>query len=77
MSSDELLKEIKKLKNNKIINAGLVGFSVGVMIYSAVKTGFSLFTFFPLLVVYLIVRNSKNNKIMEEEMQEELYFRSL
>lgn len=77
VSSDELLKEIKKLKTNKIINAVVIGFSVGVMIYSAINNGFSLFTFFPLLVVYLIVRNLNKNKIAVEEMQDELRSRSL
>jgi hypothetical protein len=72
MSSQELLVEIKKLKGRKIVDAVIIGFSFGVMIFSAVKNGFSFFTFFPLLVVYLIVKNLKNDKILQNEIDKEL-----
>ena len=72
MSSHELLIEIKKIKTRKIVDAVIIGFSFGVMIFSAVKNGFNFFTFFPLLVVYLIVKNSKNDKILQNEIEKEL-----
>lgn len=76
LSEQELLQKMKKLKTNKIIDAGLVGFTLGIVVYSAVKNGFGFFTFFPLILTYAIVRNSNNNKILEKEIQKELDSRS-
>jgi len=69
LSDQELLQKIKTLKTNKIVDAIMVGFTIGIVIYSAVKNGFGFFTFFPLILTYLIIRNSKNNKILENELQ--------
>lgn len=77
LSDQDLLQKIKNIKNNNIIDAVIIGFSIGVVIYSAVKSGFGLVTFLPLIVVYLIVRNSANNKILEKEIQKELKHRNL
>lgn len=77
LSDQELLQKIKSLKTNKIIDAILVGFTLGIVFYSAIKNGFKFFTFFPLVLTYVIVRNSKNNKILEKEIQNELDSRSL
>ena len=73
----ELLQKLKKVKNNKIIDATIIGFTVGIAIYGAVRNGFEFFTFFPLILAYIIVRNSTNNKILEKEIQKELKSRNL
>lgn len=57
-NNDELLLKKKKLKNDKIIGAAIVGFSVGIAIYSAVKNGLDFFTFFPLFLAYIFINNS-------------------
>lgn len=77
LSDQELLKKIKNLKNNKIVDATIIGFTIGIVFYSAVENGFGFFTFFPLIITYLIIRNSKNNKIIENEIQKELKVRNL
>lgn len=77
LSEQELLQKIKTIKNNKIIDATIIGFTIGIAVYSAVKNGFGFFTFFPLLLAYVIVRNSTNNKILEKEIQKELTSRNL
>jgi len=77
LNDQELLAKMKKLKNNKIVDATIIGFTIGIVIYSAVKNGFGFFTFFPLIITYVIVRNSKNNKILENEIQKELQSRNL
>ena len=73
----ELLTKLKNIKTNKIIDATIVGVTVGVVAYNAVKNGFGFFTFFPLILAYLIARNSTNNKILENEVQKELNTRNL
>ncbi|RWX02524.1 hypothetical protein [Flavobacterium cerinum] len=77
LSDQELLQKINKIRSNRIIDAVIIGFTIGVVIYSAVKNGFGFFTFFPLLLTYIIARNSKNNKILEKEIQKELNSRNL
>ncbi len=72
LSDQELIQKIKSLKTNKIVDAFAVGITIGIVVYSAVKNGFGFFTFFPLILTYLIVRNSKNNKILEQELQKVL-----
>lgn len=72
LSDQELLQKVNKIRSNRIIDAVIIGFTIGVVIYSAVKNGFGFFTFFPLLLTYIIARNSKNNKILEKEIQKEL-----
>lgn len=77
LSEQELLKKIKEIKTNKIVDALIIGFTIGVAIYGASKNGFGFFTFFPLLLAYIIIRNSKNNDILKKEVEKELESRNL
>lgn len=77
LGEQELLHKLKKIKNDKIIDAAIIGITFGIAIYSAVKNGFEFFTFFPLILAYIIVRNSANNKILEKEIKNELKSRNL
>lgn len=77
LNDQELLVKRKKLKTNKIIDTTIIGVTIGIVCYSAVKNGFGFFTFFPLIITYVIVRNSKNNKLLENEIQKELKTRNL
>nr|WP_321452582.1 hypothetical protein [uncultured Carboxylicivirga sp.] len=77
LSDQKLLQKLKKIKNNKIIDATIIGITIGVTIYGTVKNGFEFFTFFPLILAYIVVRNSTNNKILEKEIQKELKSRNL
>jgi len=77
LNDQELLQKLKKIKTNKIIDATIIGFTIGVAIYGAVKNGFEFFTFFPLILAYIFVRNSTNNTILEKEIQKELEIRKL
>ena len=60
-TDEELLLEQKKLKKNKMLNGFLIGFLIGVSIWSAVKNGFSFWTFFPLIIAYLAFFKSKKS----------------
>lgn len=77
LNDQELLKKLKNIKTNKIIDAVAVGLTIGIVVYSAVQNGFGFFTFFPLMLTYLIVRNSNNNKIIAQEVEKELKSRKL
>ena len=69
LTNEELLKEKKKIQYNKIVNASLIGFCVGIFIYSAAKNGFGFFTFFPLLLTYPFIKNAKKIKVLAEELK--------
>ncbi|RKD17259.1 hypothetical protein BCY91_03750 [Pelobium manganitolerans] len=71
-SNQQLSQKLKQLENSKVIDAAIVGLTVGIAVYGAVKSGFGFFTLFPLLLAYIIVRNSKNNKILARAIQKEL-----
>ncbi|MCL9804889.1 hypothetical protein NAT51_05120 [Flavobacterium amniphilum] len=77
LSDQELLQKSKTLKTGKIIDAVLVGFTIGIVIYSAVKSGLGFFTFFPLLITYVVIKNSKNNAVLAHEIRNELKSRKL
>jgi hypothetical protein len=72
LSEQALVKKMKNLQTNKIVDATIIGVTIGIAIYSLVKNGLEFFTFFPLLIGYMIIRNSANNKILEKEIQKEL-----
>jgi hypothetical protein len=76
LSDQELLQKIKNLKTNKIVDATIIGVTIGIAIYSAVKNGFGFFTFFPLILAYMIIRNSSTNETLEKEIQKELESRN-
>jgi len=77
LSNKELIKKKKELKNDKIIGAIIIGFTVGVAIYSAVKNGLVFFTFFPLFLAYIFIKNSSNNNLLEKEIEKEIESRNL
>lgn len=77
LNNHELQKKLKQVKTNKMIGATIIGLTLGIVIYSAVKNGFGFFTFSPLVLTYIITRNSKNNNLLEKEIQKELEVRNL
>lgn len=64
LTDEETLKEQKKIKNNKIINSFLIGMCIGITVYSAVKNGFGFFTFFPLILAYLLFHKRDKIKLL-------------
>ncbi|WP_297091111.1 hypothetical protein [uncultured Draconibacterium sp.] len=77
LSDKELLRKKKKIKNDKLIGATIVGFVIGIAIYSGVKNGLDFFTFFPLFLVYIFIKSSSNNKLLEKEIEIEIEARNL
>ena len=69
LTDNELLTRWKKLKTTKIYDATIVGFLIGVAIYSTVVNGFGLLTFLPLAYLPVAAKNKKNiegvKKLME------------
>ena len=74
LTNEELLNEAKKMKSTAIINATLIGFLIGILIYSVVVNNFGFLTLILLFVIYKFANNSKYNK---EEIEKILKERNL
>jgi len=61
LSDEELLQEAKKLKSNAIINAVLIGFLIGIVIYSVAKNTFGFLMLIPLFLAYKLMNKPKHN----------------
>ena len=70
LTDQELLNEAKKMKSTSIINALLIGFMIGIIIYSIIKNSVGLFTLIPLYFVFKLFNNSKNNEVLESLLKE-------
>lgn len=61
-TAKEFLEAGKKLKYNLIINAALIGFLIGIIIYSVIKNSVGFLTLIPLFLAYKLIKNSQKNK---------------
>jgi len=71
LTDEELLQEAKKMKSTAIMNALLIGFIVGVGIYSVVKNGFGFFGLVPLFLAYKLINSPKEDKEALKELLKE------
>lgn len=63
MTTEELLVEEKKARNELIIAAVMIGFLIGVMVFGFARNGFRiLYTVIPLGLIYLTHRNSNTSR---------------
>ena len=65
LTEEELLKEKRELKKAKIINAALIGFLIGIVVWSVAKNTWGFLTLIPLFFIYKLVNKSKNNKELD------------
>lgn len=70
LSDEELLAKGKKLRSNSIMSAGLIGFAIGIIIYSIAQNTVGLFTLIPLLFILKLLNNPKENKALKEVLIE-------
>lgn len=70
LTDQELLDEAKKMKSTSITNAVLIGIMIGIVIYSVVKNTVGFLTLIPVLFIYKLVNNSKNDKALEKLLKE-------
>ncbi|MBD1427964.1 MULTISPECIES: hypothetical protein [Sphingobacterium] len=75
-STQELNKKLKQLKTEKIINAVLVGFTIGVFAFSAFKGGLGFGSILTLLVAYFFIRNANKSNTLAKEIEKELELRN-
>ena len=70
LTEEELLQEAKKMKSNSIMNAVLIGFMFGIIIYSIAKNSLGILTLIPLLFAFNLINKSKDDKALKELLKE-------
>ena len=70
LSDQELLDKAKKMKSSAITNAVLIGFMIGIIIYSILKNSIGFFTLIPLFFAFKIFNKSKNNEVLLRLLKE-------
>jgi uncharacterized membrane protein len=71
LTDEELLKEAKKLKSAAIMNAVLIGFLIGIVLFSVIKNSFGFLMLIPLFIAYKLITKSKyTNQELENILKE-------
>ncbi|MCH6233370.1 FUSC family protein [Cognataquiflexum rubidum] len=65
MTDQELLAEAKKLKSFSITNAFLIGFLIGIVVFSLFKSTFGFLMLIPLYFVHKMVNDPRNKRTKE------------
>ncbi len=75
LTDEELLQVAKKMKSDAAINAGFIGFLIGIVFYSVFKNGFGFFLLIPLFLIYKLV--NKKPTYNKQEVEQLLKERNL
>ena len=72
LTDQELLAEVKKLKSFSITNAFLIGFLLGIVIFSVIKSTFGFLMLIPLYFVHKLINDpkAKRCKALNELLKE-------
>ena len=70
LSDEELLAEAKKMKSASIINATLIGFMIGVIVYSIVKDTVGFLTLIPLFLAFKVFHKPDKYKALKQLLKE-------
>lgn len=66
-TDQELLAESKKLKSFSFVNALLIGFLGGIIVFSIAKSSWGMLTLIPLFFIYKLVNDPRNKRSKEVE----------
>ena len=69
LTDEELQQAAKKLKSDSIWSALVIGFMVGVIIFSFAKNTWGFLTLIPLYFIYKMVNGDKKNTALREEIK--------
>ena len=71
LTDQELLQEAKKRKSTTITDAVLIGFLIGVVFYSILKSNFGFLMLIPIFLAYKLINKPKyDNKELENLLKE-------
>jgi hypothetical protein len=70
LTDQELLDEAAKTKSTPIVNALLIGFLIGILIYSILVNSIGFLSLIPLYIIFKLVNNSKRTGDLEKLLKE-------
>lgn len=70
LTDQELLVEAKRVKWSAITRAFVIGFMIGVMLYSVAKNTWGLVTLIPLFFIYKLTSSPNDYKKLKELLRE-------
>lgn len=70
LTDDELLQEAKKMKKTNITNAFLIGFLIGIIIFSVAVSAWGISILIPLFLIYKFVNKPNQDKELKELLKE-------
>ena len=71
LTDEEMLQEARKMKSTSITNAVLIGFLIGIVVYSIVKNSLGFLTLIPLFFAYKLLNKSKHDSKELENLLKE------
>jgi len=69
LTDQELLDADEKIKPSPITDAVLIGFLVGIILFSVVKNSWGWLTLLPLFLIYIFLKKGKTKKALQEELK--------
>ena len=72
LTDEGLLVESKKFRMSPIVTAAFIGFMVGIIFFSVVKSAWGAFTLIPLFLAFKAVKDSKKNVALEKTRPPEI-----
>lgn len=69
LSDKELLEAVKNSKPSPIIDALLIGFLVGIVIYSVAANTWGFLTLIPLYLIYVFLKKPKQYEALKNEIK--------
>ncbi|MFD1314274.1 hypothetical protein [Namhaeicola litoreus] len=70
LNDKELLEAAKNNKPSPIIDAFLIGFLVGITIYSVAANTWGFLTLIPLFIIYIFLKKPKKYEAIRKELKE-------
>lgn len=67
LTDQELLIEAKEMKSFSILNAFLIGFLAGIILFSIYFSAYTLSLLIPLFLIYKFISDPKNKRAKEVE----------
>ena len=69
LSDEKLLEKEKKIMSNQKITQVLIGLLIGIAAYSTYNKGLGFFTFFPIFMVFMLIKNNSELKVIQHEIK--------
>jgi hypothetical protein len=71
LTDQELLDVSKKTQSNIMMNAVLIGFLIGILIYSILINSIGFFSLIPLFLIFKLLNNPRHNKDLDKLLVEQ------